>query len=300
MRKYIPTLLELQAFEATVRHLNVTRAAQELNTTQSSISHHIAKLENLVGVQLFERIKRRLVLTDAGILYAEQITPILVQLERMTAELSTHGGKGGALNLACPTTFGVNWLIPRMPKFVEFAPHVTLILKPHPHLKEHDVWLPEVDAAIRYGEGAWPHAVSTYIMGNDMVVICSPKWMVGKDRLSKPEQLIHRPLVQHINTPYIWDAWFEAQGVKHPLSNVGPRFDPFSMIIRAAAAGIGAGLVPHCIAQSELLAGNIVVPFNINFQSPKGYFLVCPEGRRNSPVIRTFKEWVVNEGGLTS
>jgi DNA-binding transcriptional LysR family regulator len=300
MRKYIPTLLELQAFEATARYLNVTRAAQELHTTQSSVSHHIGKLESLVGVQLFERIKRRLVLTDAGILYADQIAPILMQLERMTAELSTHGGKGGALNLACPTTFGVNWLIPRMPKFAEFAPHVTLILKPHPHLKEHDMWLPEVDAAIRYGDGSWPHATSTYIMGHDMVVICSPKWLTGKDRLSKPEQLINRPLVQHIHTPYMWDMWFASMGLDHPQSNVGPRFDPFSMIIRAASAGIGAGLVPRCIAQSELAAGNIVVPFDALFQSPKGYFLVCPEGRRNSPLVHTFTEWVVMEASRMS
>ncbi len=300
MRKYIPTLLELQAFEATARHLNVTRAAQELHTTQSSISHHIAKLEALVGVQLFERIKRRLVLTDAGILYAEQITPILVQLERMTAELSTHGGKGGTLNLACPTTFGVNWLIPRMPKFAEIAPHISLILKPHPHLKEHDTWLPEVDAAIRYGDGTWPNATSAYIMGKEMVMICSPKWMVGKDRLRKPEQLLTRPLVQHIHTPYIWETWFAALGLVHPQSNVGPRFDPFSMIIRAAAAGIGAGLVPRSIVQSELMAGNIVMPFNIEFESHKGYFLVCPEGRRNSPVVRTFAQWVLKEGSRVS
>lgn len=293
MRKYIPTLLELQAFDATARHLSVTKAAQELHTTQSSISHHIGKLEDLVGIKLFERIKKRLVLADSGAWYLEQVGPLLTQLERVTAELSTHGGKGGSLNLACPTTFGVNWLIPRLPSFAEHAPQITLILRPYPHLVEHGAWHPEVDAAIRYGGGTWANSLSDYIMGKEMVVICSPKWMSGKDRLRSPAQLATRPLLQHINSPYAWEAWFREQGVDNPHSTVGPRFDPFSMIIRAAAAGIGAGLVPECIVRAEVQAGNVVIPFARPFRSSLGYYLLSPERRRSSPVVASFREWIL-------
>lgn len=289
MRKYIPTLQELQAFEAAGRHLSFTRAGKELHVTQSAVSHHVAKLEALLGMKLFERSSPRLTLTEPGRVYLERVEPLLTQLEAATIEMLTHGGQGGSLNLACPTTFGVSWLIPRLPEFSLTHGNVSLTLVRYPRLDE--AWAPNIDAAIRFGEDNWPGLVSHYLMGREMVVICHPDELRGKDRLKHPADLERLTLLQHEGDPLAWERWFEHVGAAHASARVGPRFDPFSMLIKAAAAKLGVALVPRCIIDPELKAGQVVIAFDRPFQSLQGYFLIYPERRRGAPPIEHLRQW---------
>jgi LysR family transcriptional regulator, glycine cleavage system transcriptional activator len=293
MRKFIPTLLELQSFDATARHLSVRRAADELHASQSTVSHHVMGLERRVGHPLFARLNRRMVLTDAGQAYFEKIAPLLAELEAATAEIAAHGGLGGTLQLSCPTTFGSNWLIPRLPSLAAAAPDIGLQLLPH--LKTQDAWWQNLDAAIRYGAGHWPGMQSTYITGREMVPICSPSWMQGANAVRSAADLTTRPLIQHASQAGLWKDWFAMHGLTHPTEMSGPRFGPFFMILRAAAAGLGCGLVPRCIAQAEVNTGQVVIPFDAALHSTDGYHLIVPDQRDPSARFKRFRDWLATQ-----
>lgn len=296
MRRFVPTLLELQAFEATARHLHVRRAAQELHTSQSTVSHHLKGLEQRVGRPLFERVKQRMVVTPAGQAYFEKVAPLLAELEAATAEIAAHGGLGGSLQLACPTTFGSNWLVPRLPSLTRAAPDISLQLQPH--LKVQDHWGPNLDAAIRYGGGHWPGTHCTYLTGREMVAVCSPKWLQGKKgtAVRRPADLLSRPLIQHVGQGHLWNEWFALHGLSHPQDMSGPRFGPFFLVLRAAAAGLGCGLVPRCIADSEVKSGQVAIPFDTPpLQTEDGYHLILPEQRRGDALLNRFRDWVLGQ-----
>jgi LysR family transcriptional regulator, glycine cleavage system transcriptional activator len=290
VRKFIPTLLELQSFDATARHLSVRKAAIELNASQSTVSHHVMGLEQRIGHPLFARIHRRMLLTPAGQAYFEKIAPILANLEAATAEIAANGGLGGSLHLSCPTTFGSNWLVPRLPSFNAFAPDIALQL--HPHLKVQDPWWQPLDAAIRYGQGHWPGMHSTYITGTDMVVVFSPRWLEGVQPVRSVSDLLSKPLIQHASQPGLWQEWFSAQALAHPQPMSGPRFGPFFMILRAAAAGLGCGLVPRCIAQMEVNTGQVVIGFDAPLRCVDGYYLILPEQQQTTKTQR-FRDWLL-------
>jgi LysR family glycine cleavage system transcriptional activator len=117
MNRLLPPTPLLRAFEACARHLSVSRAAEELHLTQSGVSRQLAQLEELVGVKLFFRVRRRLSLTPTGASYAEEIRDALSRIQSATQALRAHQGVGGTLTIAVAPTFGTRWLMPRMQRF---------------------------------------------------------------------------------------------------------------------------------------------------------------------------------------
>ena len=162
MRRFCPSLTDLQAFEVAARHSSFTRAAQELCVTQGAVSKQVKHLEEFVGVELFLRIRQGLVLTEAGRSYLTKVQAGLGQIEAATVELIAHQGQGGTLNLTCMPTFGARWLIPRLTAFMRLRPdiHVEFL----PHRQGYDFSTPELDAAVRFGEGIWPGSGADYIV----------------------------------------------------------------------------------------------------------------------------------------
>lgn len=177
MRRFCPSLTDLQAFEVAARHSSFTRAAQELCVTQGAVSKQVKHLEEFVGVELFLRIRQGLVLTEAGRGYLTKVQAGLGQIEAATVELIAHQGQGGTLNLTCMPTFGARWLIPRLTAFMRLRPdiHVEFL----PHRQGYDFSSPELDAAVRFGEGIWPGSGADYIVGREILPVCSPRLIPG-------------------------------------------------------------------------------------------------------------------------
>jgi len=298
MKRVSPTISGLQAFEASARHLSFTRAATELCITQSAMSRQIANIEDYLGIELFQRVRKRIVLTEAGRTYLAKIRPALKQLETATIEMLANRGRGGVLNIASLPTIGAKWLIPRLPKFN--AAHPEILLNFVPHTRSYDFSLPELDAAIRFGEGAWPGAVSDYITGRAVQAICHPDLMHGKTTLREPADLARHTLLQHTSVPNAWQDWFAAIGIAHINGLIGPRFDQFSVLIQAAAAGLGIGLVPRCLVLEELAAGRVVAPFDLAVEARQGYFLCYPEDKRHLPALLAFRGWLLEEAERTN
>jgi LysR family transcriptional regulator, glycine cleavage system transcriptional activator len=299
VRRLCPSITELQAFDAACRHQSFTQAAVEMHCTQGAVSRQIASLESTVGVALFERTKQRLVLTDAGRAYLLSVRPALAQLEAATVQLLSHGGRGGTLNIAALPTFGAKWLIPRLPAFQRAHPDVTLNFLPH--AQGYDFSRPELDASIRFGEGVWPGAHSEYIAGRDAIVIVAPDALTALSRNSKRSRplaasdLPQLGLLHHVTVPHAWEEWFAGIGIKGVNPHVGPRFDQFTLIIQAVAAGIGAAVVPRCLVEDELCTKRVVAPFTKGVLLSQGYYLCTPENKAKLPSLVTFRQWLLDQ-----
>lgn len=293
VRRLVPSMTELQAFDAACRHQSFTQAAVEMHCTQGAVSRQIASLEATVGVALFERARQRLVLTDAGRSYLAAVRPALSQLEAATVQLLSHGGKGGLLSIATLPTFGAKWLIPRLPKFHAAHPDITLNFLPY--VQGYDFSRADLDAALRFGEGAWPGAQSHYIAGREAIVIVPAGARTKGKRSLLPADLPRIGLLHHVTVPHAWEEWFSVAKVTGINPHVGPRFDQFTLIIQAVTAGIGAAVVPHCLVEDELRSGRVIAPFRQGVTLSQGYYLCVPENKANLPSLHTFRSWLLGE-----
>lgn len=294
MRRRIPSIEALVAFEAAARHLSFTRAADALALTQSAVCKQIAALEEYLGVPLFNRIKKRISLTEAGALYARRVAEDLDRLERHTVSLMSHRGERNVLELAVIPTFGSRWLIPRLPQFHAANPGITVNLttRSDPFVFTETPF----DAAIHFGSPVWPGAVSYPLFGEEMIPVCSPR-LLEKQPCREARDLARLTLLHQSKRHAAWQRWFETAGVPDVDAMGGPRFDLFSMLVEAACAGLGVALVPRFLALSELESGELVCPFDIALRSEMGYHLVHPDPPSSNPALQRFTEWMLAEAG---
>ncbi|MBI1906683.1 MAG: transcriptional regulator GcvA [Rhodocyclales bacterium] len=290
MRRCLPSIESLTAFEASARHLSFTRAADELSLTQSAVCKQVAVLEEWLGVRLFNRIRKRLSLTEAGHVYARQVVEGLDRLERDTVALMAHQGVGHVIELAVIPTFATRWLIPRLPDFQRCHPGITLNLttRAEPFLFTDTAF----DAAIHCGSAVWPGAVTTYLFGEEAIPVMAPG-LLGQQGVSEPAALLRFPLLHQSARHDAWPRWFEAAGVANADALRGQRFELFSMLVEAARAGLGVALVPRFFVQAELRSGELVCPHDFALSSDMSYYLVCPEARQDRPALKRFAEWLV-------
>ncbi len=171
-RLTVPSLSALAAFEAAARHGSFTRAAEELSLTQGAVSRQVAHLETVLGVALFQRARQRVALTPAGAAYAAEIRDGLSRLAAATVSTMAFRGAGGVLNLAILPTFGTRWLIPRLPRFTEAHPGITINFTTK--LVPFDFAREPLDAAIHFGDPVWPGARLHRLMGEEIVPVAAP------------------------------------------------------------------------------------------------------------------------------
>ena len=230
-KRYLPSITALQCFEAVTRHLSFTRAAEELNLTQSAVSKQVAQLEELLQHLLFRRVRRRLQLTPAGDLYLVEVRKILTQVEMSTHTLRSYGGETEVLRVSTPSTFGARWLVPRLKGWRLRHPQIHLDVC---NEQEADELLQgRSDLAFYFGQGARPGTESLKLFGESLVAVCAPSSLPATAFVDAT-QLTDLVLLQNASRPQAWHEWFESQGLHTDHSYHGPRFDTFYMCIRAA------------------------------------------------------------------
>lgn len=291
MRRKIPSIEALIAFEAAARHLSFTRSADELALTQSAVGRQVALLEEYLGVALFNRVKKRLSLTEVGQLYAKQVRENLERMERDTLAAMAHRNAGGLLELAVIPTFATRWLIPRLAQFYEQHEDivVNLTTRAEPFLFTDTPF----DAAIHFGDPVWPGSIARYLFGEEMTAVCSPRLMNGRATLA-PHDLSNFTLLHQSARPDAWRQWLAQAGVHEADCMKGQRYELFSMLVEAARAGLGIALVPRFLASQELATGELVCPCDLPLRSDKGYYLVYPEHKQNSPWLQAFESWLLS------
>ena len=291
-RRLTPSMTSLLAFEASARAESFTKAAQQLSLTQSAVSRQVQSLEDLLGVPLFQRIGRHVLLTEVGLMYLREVTPALERIRNASLQAIAFQSGGGTLHLSVLPTFGAKWLMLRLPGF--YASHPEILV--HVHSKAYrdlDLKLEGMDAAIVVGDGQWDGVSAFRLIDESIVPIISPK-RAKQDKIKTVSDLLRCPLLQIASRPTGWQDWLRKHGGPNTEPIIGPRFELTSHLIQAVSAGMGVGLVARVLVEDELLAGTLVVPIEVTDDIPeKAYYLIVSKHRESYPPFATFKEWLL-------
>ena len=295
-RRRLPPLNALRAFEAAARHLNFSRAADELSVTPGAVSQQIQNLEDYVGAALFKRTPRGLLLTDS----AQMALPALREAFDRLAEaaaLLTAAVDGRRLTLTAAPSFAAKWLVPRLGNFEAAYPQVDVWLSADMDLV--DFGTGDVDLAIRYGAGPYPGLEAIRLMSETVVPVISPD-LAAANPINAPADLA-RHILLHDGSPDAddscpdWSMWLAARGVKGFDANRGPRFNQSSLVIEAAVGGRGVALAKRTLAQDDLDAGRLIVPMPIATSVDFAYYVVHPKAKGRLPQVKAFVGWLTAE-----
>ena len=188
--------------------------------------------------------------------------------------------------------FAAKWLVHRLAKFA--LAHSGVDLRISASLHHIDFAREDVDLAIRHGDGRWPGLHVTRLRAEELVVVCSPELVSGKDALRKPPDLGRHTLL-HINDRNDWARWLEAANVGTEDVSRGPIFNQASMAIDAAVAGQGIAIARSALATWDLMGGRLVRPFELALPVPYAYWIVSPKANANLPKIVMFRDWLLAE-----
>lgn len=291
-RTSIPDLAALQAFECAARHGNFTQAAAELNLTQSAVSRQMKSLENLLGILLFERIRKRVVLSPAGKALLPEVANLLNQTEDMVMKaMSTSDGKR-SLTIATLPTFGSRWLVRRLPAFLKSNPGIAINMASRS--EPFDLSKEEFDVVIHYGQPVWAHATCTYLCSEVIVPVAKPS-LLATYPIEDAAAFDGASLLHLTTRPRLWADWFKTNGVDPGSPYHGHRFEQFSMIIEAAVQGLGFALLPQYLIEEELRTGRLEVAFNAPMSTENGYYIVTPDGKQGTADAKAFQQWLIEQ-----
>lgn len=293
MRRRCPTLSELNAFIASARHLSFSKAGKDLFVTQSAISRHIATLESYLGHTLFLRTPNGLQLTRMGTTYLSLIRPAVRALESATSQVMTTQQSAQSLSLSVAPTFASQWLLPKLKTFRATHPDISINFVRYTVADYKSTEL-DFDASIEYGYGDWPDGTATYLIGRETRIVCSPDYL-DRQRIKRFDDIKRCTLLQHIEIPQAWEDWFTNTTGEYSRARFGPGFNLFTMIIQAAASGLGVALIPDCLIERELATGELVDVFQQTFEGSLGYYLCAPTWRSNMESYDLLRQWLAHE-----
>ncbi len=288
MPRRVPNLNALRAFEAAARHESFTRAAEELCVTQGAVSQQVKSLEADLGIRLFNREPRRLVITAAGRDYLDVVRDALDRIAVGTERLLQRQNTG-ALTVSTSPNFASKWLVHRLGRFAELHPAIDLRVSATLH--HVDFAREDVDMAVRHGDGTAPGLDATCLCTEELFPVCSPNLRRG---LREPADLARHTLL-HLDNRQDWSKWLDAAGVENADLSHGPVLNQASMVIDAAVDGQGVALARTALATWDLLCGRLVRPFSFALPVTYAYWIVYPKAAAKLPKIVTFRDWLLAE-----
>jgi len=291
MRRRLPSLNALRAFEATARHESFTKAADELCVTQGAVSQQVKGLEAELGVRLFRRERQRLLITEAGRFYQDVVRDAFDRLGMGTERLLERQ-KSGSLTVTTSPNFATKWLVHRLRRFSEAHPGIDLRISAS--MQHVDFAREDIDLAIRHGNGQWPGLHVVRLCTEALFPVCSPKLLSGRHALRVPGDMRHHTLL-HTNSTDEWGEWLTKAGIGGIDFKHGIVFNQASMAIDAAIDGQGIALARTALASWDLLSGRLIRPFPQALEAPYAYWIVCPKSATEVPKIATFREWLLKE-----
>ena len=290
-RSQLP-LTALRAFEAFARLGKMSLAADELCVTHGAVSRQVKALEEHLGVTLFRRLNRTLLLTDEGQAYVAVVRELLERLAEATDRLKKRDERGG-LTVSTSGSFAIKWLVPRLARFRTAHPEIDVRLQANDALI--DFARDDVDIAIRYGRGQYPGLKAERLMTEDFVPVCSPALLKGPHPLRTPEDLRHYALLHEEGTQINWRMWLMAAGVEGVDPTRGPIYSHSSMVMVAAINGEGVALGRAALIAEDLAAGRLVKPFDLALAAEWAYYVVYTPRALTRPKVAAFRNWLLEE-----
>jgi LysR family glycine cleavage system transcriptional activator len=275
-------------FEAAARHLNFTRAAEEMHVTHGAVSQRIKRLEEHLGTPLFRRSGRRMLLTNEGSQLLERVRFAIGEIaEGVEAIRPVNGDQ--ILTISTVPCFAAYWLLPRIADFNEHHPDIKVNIRATRSLTDFN--RDRVDMAVRFGPGTWDGLISIKLHDEELIPVCSPTLRGGLPR--EPADLLKAPLLHDERQP--WSIWFEAVGLDYRDVAQGPYYSHQNLLFPAAIAGLGVALARASLVEADLESGRLVRLFSRSVRTKYSYFIVYPPGSQNRGKIQVFQQWLLDK-----
>lgn len=288
----IPPISALRAFEAAARHMSFTRAAEELHVTQAAVSYQVRQLERDIGVTLFRRLHRNLVLTDAARAYLSTVRRALDLLAKGTSQLKRRSFDG-TLKVSASQSLSSRWLAHRIRRFSSEFPEYDIRIDATDDLA--DFTRGDDDLAIRYAPTIDPGLESILLSTDRVFPVCSPKLIDGSPSLRTAHDLLRHTLLSDAMADVGWKNWLAAAGVSDADSGKGVQFSHSGLTVDAAVAGQGVALGRSLLVADDLASDRLVRPFDLALTSRYAYSLVYPRASADRPIIQAFRDWILVE-----
>jgi LysR family glycine cleavage system transcriptional activator len=284
-------LASIRVFESAARLRSFTRAAEELGMTQAAVSWQIKALEGRLGQSLFRRLPREVQPTEAGERLSRAATEAIALLRRAISDLTEADEH--ILSITTLATLATQWLAPRLGAFQLANPELAVRMDTNPALL--DLARDGFDVGVRSGHGDWPGMESQMLMPSVFTPLCTPA-MCERLNLTAPCDLLDAP---RIGMEKEWAVWFAAAGLDDGV-RPGTRLTADYQVLEVAAAlgGQGVALASPILFAREIQTGVLVRPFDQMVAFHTGYYLVWPDGRRRSPKIKRFRDWLMAQADV--
>ena len=297
MRRRLYPLNALRAFEAAARHLGFVHAADELHVTPAAVSHQLKRLEQYLGVQLFYRLPRGLVLTDAGKRFAADLAATFSQLDSAIERVSESDPRG-ALAISVAPVFAVKWLLPRLQNF--YALHPGIDVRISSSLRLVDFREESFDLAIRLGHGEYAGLESVKLFDENVTPMCNPLVVQTTHPIDEPDDLkdcvlLHDDSMRFDPDAPTWAMWLEAAGARNVDATRGPRFNQPDHALQAATDGAGIALGWCNLVAQDVAAGRLIRLFDLVLPLSSAFYLVYPAAFASRPKVAAFREWLLTE-----
>ncbi|WYL54165.1 transcriptional regulator GcvA [Aminobacter sp. P9b] len=304
MMRFVPGTRALRTLEAAGRHLNFTRAADELGLTPAAVSHQIKEIEDQLGVVLFTRTSRSIRLTEAGAALCDASADALDTLNRAVSRARKLTRGTALLKVTLDAQFASKWLMRRVDGFRKLHPDIELRFDISYDVRDFD--LDDVDVGIRFGTGKYPGLVADRLFDNMIIPVCSPALLASGPPLRVPRDLFNHTLVhiewsqQGVTWPN-WRMWMAAAGVDDFDDSRSIVFTTSSDAVQAAIDGSVVALADFAMVANDLSEGRLVRPFDLGIRVSRefAYFLVYPKGVADDPRIAAFRQWILDEAEKT-
>lgn len=285
MTRRLPSMTALLALEAAARHGSFAKAAQELSLSEGAVSRQIAKLEDLLGLRLFNRAGNRVVLSPSGGRYASQMRTALADIERHTRQLIADAQGTTSLEIGVIPTLASRWLIPGLARFRARHPDIEINLRERtqPFSFEES----GLHAAINYDHPVWHTMRVQPLFDEQMIAVCHP-------RLAEvaPASM---PLMHKLDSTNNWARYATLSGLPLRSELAGPTYDRYALLIEAVKAGLGMAMAPKRYVEEELTAGRLVAPWPEVSELRERYVLVTRPSEVAAPALASFERWLIEE-----
>lgn len=294
MQRQLPSMISLRCIVAFARFSSVTRAAEELNITQSAVSRQIKNLEEFLGCPLVTRSRQRLTLNELGQAYVHEVLPLLESLETATHHVRTS--HVGHLRIGAEPSFTSRWLLPKLKSYAGLNPEIELeIMNDLRRLYDsHEGY----DVGILFGEGNWPGFDARFLMSSELLAVCTPDLLIERGPVIERQDILRYPILHHVaHSPLMKSStqlWLEAAGLSIRECNAlpGQRLEHFQFVLEAALHGLGLAILPRYFVAPELAEGRLVVASTSPLMCG-GYYVVVPSGQHD-PKVSRFADWLLS------
>lgn len=278
----------LRTFEVAARHLSFTRAAEELNMSQSAVSQQIQLLEHHVKQPLFIRAKRTLYLSDMGKAFLPLVQRSIEQLNTGAMQIFQPQARS-VLQISVNTAFSVLWLSARIANFSWLFPHITLCQTGNNW--ESDFHTSTAELEIRYGHGHWPELECHQLIPAKIRPYCSVTKPVSMDDISCQPM----PLLEVMGTSEAWTQWLEQENLSHWLHQKRYRSDSHAVAVSMAASGFGLCLMYDEMVSEGAFASLLKPASSSYLPSQASYYLCHRQNKALSEAALVFKKWLLSQ-----